>query len=701
MSLRTLVLLGAAVGVSGAAALYIALSSSASQDDDAVESGLALTAQITGLVRLAPDVQSAQAVVRVDDCNSVLVQITTIQAGLYTAVPAPGGQLIDAETVGGFGGEFATMPGGDSPFLPFLPTSEEGVRYHYRFPALGPGDYTLLFDGGGQIQRETPVVWQVSTDSPVRATFLVTEPTTVRGRPAVLSAALFEGQQPLLGATVVAEVIDPQGAVTQVSLLDNGQDGDYENGDGVYSALVASDQEGTFLARAHITGNTSQSTPFIRQGATEWRVGPRSATFTGAFTEACVDFNGDGFYEYLAVRGEVDVQTAGTFQLYVRLEDRTGRDMRGVSLMEPLTPGTHTIEAAIPAGDLLFDIVPPAPPGGDPVPVSPPYTLREAELTWWPGDDQPVDVDRLTGLTQGFQGCPSNLLQRPFLEIVGPCQYRGVDTNSNGKYDQLEVDLPVRVRRSGTYRFAVELRDADWYEIGWIQGSQELSSNSVQLVHMVFDARPAGRRCAHGPFMLETFTIRLDLGNGQYGGSELIGKPCEFGPELQPLQFEGVTDCNGNSVADCEELEGSDCNRNRIRDDCEENWQTDCNENGILDICEGHLDCNSNGMPDECEPDYADCNGNGIPDTCELEYDCNYDGIPDFCQDIYATRRGDEPCEALQDSDCNDNGIPDTCDMKWGGRLTDCNGNGIPDPCEVLCGLCEDENGNGRCDECE
>ncbi len=39
--------------------------------------------------------------------------------------------------------------------------------------------------------------------------------------------------------------------------------------------------------------------------------------------------------------------------------------------------------------------------------------------------------------------------------------------------------------------------------------------------------------------------------------------------------------------------------------------------------------------------------------------------------------------------------------MKWGGRLTDCNGNGIPAPCEVLCGLCEDENGNGRCDECE
>jgi len=207
----------------------------------------------------------------------------------------------------------------------------------------------------------------------------------------------------------------------------------------------------------------------------------------------------------------------------------------------------------------------------------------------------------------------------------------------------------------------------------------------------------------------------------------------------------GGRDCNGNGVADADDLAGEtslDCNDNGIPDECEIAAGTagdanddgvpdccqvpfiDCNGNGVSDPCdlEGPTskDCNDNGAPDECDIDdggSADLNGNGIPDECEdcngngilddldiadgTSQDCNGNQLPDECDIADGTStdlNGNEVPDECED--CNGNGIPDDLDIA-DGTSQDCNDNAVPDSCDIDDGTSPDINGNGVPDECE
>ena len=100
----------------------------------------------------------------------------------------------------------------------------------------------------------------------------------------------------------------------------------------------------------------------------------------------------------------------------------------------------------------------------------------------------------------------------------------------------------------------------------------------------------------------------------------------------------GTGDCNGNGVADQEEIwtaDVQDCNHNSVPDEC--------------DIASGtSLDCNLDGIPDECE---EDCNGNGVPDDCDVlsgtSEDCQPDGLPDECQLVIAVTAQNTCADAM------------------------------------------------------
>ncbi|MCE2880749.1 MAG: multicopper oxidase domain-containing protein [Planctomycetaceae bacterium] len=160
-------------------------------------------------------------------------------------------------------------------------------------------------------------------------------------------------------------------------------------------------------------------------------------------------------------------------------------------------------------------------------------------------------------------------------------------------------------------------------------------------------------------------------------------------------QFELLADCDGNGIADIEELAkpGADCNANGALDACEiADGAADCNGNGVLDSCElasGGADCNSNGLLDQCDlasGSSSDLDGNGVPDECQT--DCNANGLPDSY----------EIAQGLA-SDCNLNGQLDSCEIAGGGAL-DCNANGVLDSCEIAGGAA-DCNANGVLDSCE
>ncbi len=185
-----------------------------------------------------------------------------------------------------------------------------------------------------------------------------------------------------------------------------------------------------------------------------------------------------------------------------------------------------------------------------------------------------------------------------------------------------------------------------------------------------------------------------------------------------------VWDCNGNGVADDEDLTAGtsdDCNSNALPDECE----SDCNGNGVADSCDidsaFSLDCSRNGIPDECEPD---CNANGVPDSCDIadgsSDDCagEGNGVPDECEtdcdsneiaDSCDIQRGAEDCnfDNVPDhcqpgglADCNSNGRADLCDLFY-SISRDCNDNHVPDECDIASGFSDDCSNNRVPDECE
>ncbi len=214
--------------------------------------------------------------------------------------------------------------------------------------------------------------------------------------------------------------------------------------------------------------------------------------------------------------------------------------------------------------------------------------------------------------------------------------------------------------------------------------------------------------------------------------------------------YEGGVDCNGNGVADLEDITNGtsqDCTGNGFPDECE----LDCNVNGSADSCDiansASTDCNSNGIPDECDntnclPSDAtcqDCNGNAILDECDIAncpsgvvtcQDCDGNGIPDECDpdcdgdmmpnvcEIAACLPSDPSCQ-----DCNNNAITDGCDIAncsaGDSSCQDCDGNGVPDGCDADCDSdlipdnceiagcpigdlsCQDCNNNSIPDECD
>ena len=62
----------------------------------------------------------------------------------------------------------------------------------------------------------------------------------------------------------------------------------------------------------------------------------------------------------------------------------------------------------------------------------------------------------------------------------------GVDTNGNGKYDELVIDVEVFIEHAGDYTWNARLVDKDGYEFGWDNASGYLvdGNNNISSVGM-------------------------------------------------------------------------------------------------------------------------------------------------------------------------------------------------------------------------
>lgn len=213
------------------------------------------------------------------------------------------------------------------------------------------------------VMRTAAARYQLDVNAP--ATVVVAEPeSTVTlatwaaplsrqpGEPVTLHAELRDGQAPLAGATVVAQLSNPRGrTVHSVNLTDRG--------DGVYTATVDDlpmHMPGTWTVRFDADGATPAGTRFSRTGTGEL-VSERGAARLGRIHTTVVG-------DMLRVSLDADMKVAGSYRLDVLIADRDRNAVAWGEGRRDLTLGGTKLELDIPLShlsgakvdELFFDV---------------------------------------------------------------------------------------------------------------------------------------------------------------------------------------------------------------------------------------------------------------------------------------------------------------------------------------------------------
>jgi hypothetical protein len=452
---------------------------------------ISLSAVQYRLNRLAPGQTSGQAVFLIDQSNVITIEIIASLGDLNTSILGPAGQVIDPTTIDGLGGSFTTIDGAapDSPLI--LLSASPGFHYVYSFPWLGAGNYTVRFQAAPTLATEVAVSTQVMIDSHIGAALIATDPTLVLGSTAVLTAAIFDGSNPVAGATVAVKILPDSGPPVDLTLRDDGTAGDNAAGDGLYSGQFTPSTTGTYRASAVITG-TSAGISFTRNAATLFAVIAQNSSLTGTFADQGIDDNGDGRFDRIAIDLQTNTTHAGTYRAFIHLKTANGQKLVR-SNETNLTAGPGNVRVNFEAAAFLQ------------LGEDGPYNIELVELLFVDtAGASPSDSLADIGQTKAYL---LSQFQRPLIALTGNISDQGVDDNGNGKFDRLLVSVQIDVLTSGFYSWGYKLSDANAAEIDFASGRSFFNSGLNQL-SVSFNGTKIGSHGVDGPYQLRDLLLQ-------------------------------------------------------------------------------------------------------------------------------------------------------------------------------------------------
>jgi len=440
--------------------------------------------------RLAPGVLSDQAVFHIDQSTVVRIEITANSGSINTSILTPTGQVINANTVASFGGSFQSfdVTGQSGPAL--LPTLTTGFHFVYIFQNQLAGDYTVRFQAASTPSDEIAIFTEVTTDSKVAATLFTTDPVIILGNPVVLSAAIFNDKTPIAGATAAVVLKPPAGATVNLSLLDDGGPADGAAADGLYSGEFTPTATGKYTALAKITGTIGGIT-FSRQAMTAFTVVAQPATLTGSVSDRGVDDNSNGLFDRVVVTAGVNVTQAGKHRLFVQLKTPSGATLVR-STDQNLVLGIQNIDVSFEASAFTA------------LGENGPYTIVSIELDSI-GSNGAAPSDRAfnVGSTKPYL---LSQFEQSALSFVGVTSTQGEDTNGNGLFDKLVVQVQVKALVAGSYSWSLKLDDQSRGEIDFTSGSGSLSAG-LNTLRLEFKGSAIGGSGIDGPYLLRDLLL--------------------------------------------------------------------------------------------------------------------------------------------------------------------------------------------------
>lgn len=503
----------------------------------AAEPSLALLASETRLARLAPQAGSQQLQFTVDaKATRLTLDIGAVPAQLAASITAPGGQVITEATIGNLGGTYTRLEAVAEPAGPGVYAINANVTHQlFQFPSLGAGTY-LVNVAAPALTGEAAVIAQLASDSPIAAGLMFTTDHGVVGRQAVLSAAVVDGAVALGGAGVTAHVLDANGAITDIVLLDNGTGADALAGDGLYSGFFTPAAVGRHDALADIVGSTPAAVPFRRQATAQLDVVAATAQFNGDIADLPRDDDGDGRIEQIVLTAGVSVTEAGNYHATAYLRT-PGNQAFEAAAAQQLSSGQAQVSVAVPASAFVQRR------------ENGPYVLERMVLQKVE-DGSATPADTLAG-PRATAAYRLEQFERAPIALTGTSNDVGTDTNGNGLFDRLTVSLEVELEFAGTYQYTGRLSDKNGAPIEYVSGSVNSPGGRGPFA-FDFDGRKIGLHGVSGPYSLDNVLI---YGPGR---SLSVLRTAATTRAYDVRQFEAgarnPADVNGDGQVDCADI---------------------------------------------------------------------------------------------------------------------------------------------------
>ena len=426
--------------------------------------------------------------VGIDAVTSASFLLSWQVGDLYWSLVDPNGRVITAST--------------NDPKITYEEFRVEGQTYAELLPGkyavftiVEPpyGDWQAKITAAGQLPNDrADWVITVIQDSAITLSLTPDAAWKPLNGTVQLKAIVMDEETPAVGAMMKCTIVRPDETTQTVALLDDGAHGDGAADDGVYANSFVGSQYGVHRLIVEANG-ASHDIPFVRTAFGQVQFGSGTASISGTFGDRGVDSDGDGLYDTLAVDVPVNVTVAGEYAAYAELRSATGGVLAYANATAQLAPGQRKLTLDFDGQEIWAH-------GGNGR-----FTLADLQLNDMSIDGVPLQID-YKAAPYTTNSYARDAFQHGAIALTGVTRDYGVDTNGNGKYDELVVELEVALATSGVYSWNGKLVDGTGHELDTDSGEVTLSAG-LQTVTFRFDGRAIGASRRQGPYYVVGFAL--------------------------------------------------------------------------------------------------------------------------------------------------------------------------------------------------
>ena len=295
-------------------------------------------------------------------------------------------------------------------------------------------------------------------------------------------------------------------------------------GGGVYRGQYIPIIAGDYMVYVEAIGRNPQGHNFDRITTTMFQASS-AATFSGSYSERAYDDDSDGLYNRLVLTSGLTVVNEGSYLLNGCLTKADGSTIACTGNNVTLAQGSQQVSLTFSGQEIAAAL------------ADGPYQLRDLSLSYLGGGGLGLAEQPLAYTTSSYS---RYAWQRNNVILAAPARESALDNDNNGRYDQLQVAIPVDVRSAGSYNVSLNLVAPDGsVVVSSSAGAVQLAAGGSTLT-VNFDGAAIGRRGLDGPYRVADLSVQ-NSASGSYLGSVLAAtRPYLAG------DFEGGPTCTAS-----------------------------------------------------------------------------------------------------------------------------------------------------------